>query len=82
MVILTQTFYHDNKNTLLCWRKLVDFDFQPVQKDFEEFLLSMAGKYYKKKKTQLAKALFELKKKEDFDSIFCSELLAAANIKF
>lgn len=75
---LTQTYYHDNKDTLLCWRKLVDFDLKPVEKEFDEFLISMAGKFYKKNKTQLAKALFEWNKKEDLESIFCSELVAAA----
>lgn len=77
----TEHYYHENKDTLLVWRKIVDFDWKSREKEFEEFALEMCGKLYEKSLTQLSGSVFGWNKKEDLETIFCSELIAASYIK-
>jgi Ca2+-binding EF-hand superfamily protein len=76
----TAHYYKGNTNTLLCWRKLIHFDVKSKQKDLDEFLLTMNGKLYETSKRQLAISVFGWNRKEDFETVFCSELVAAAYI--
>lgn len=77
----TAHYYNNDYNTLLCWRKLVGVDESKRKNEIEEYILSMAGKLYEKDMQELAVSVMGWNRKEDFDTVFCSELVAGFMMK-
>lgn len=69
--------YYKTKDYLFVWRRLNGYKMTKEKEiALEQFMLRLCGKPYETHKMELAKAVLSLNKNEDYESVFCSELVA------